>query len=263
MEPKWSTLPCPEPRAQGGTNYWSMLRGQSTSLPGKELTQIMVANNFVKPAQGVGEGLSKRLGGGLGVLGGRGGLAPRRGLGGLGGGFLEQRVRSTRCEDPPRGDRKVRRSESNTEAVSRSDSKTVASGVKPLAKAATALEKVIPEKSITQISSFVAKEQIRRYQTPFTPEIEGMDPLGKFTRPKLTLYDGKLDSRSHISHFRQMMALWNHLDALMCRVFLSSMGDLDLKWSDKLPVGSIGSFYQLTGSFVARFIINTKAMKIG
>ena len=58
-----------------------------------------------------------------------------------------------------------------------------------------------------------------------------------------------------------MMALWNHLDAVMCRVFSSSLGNLRMKLFDKLPVGSIGSFYQLTESFMARFVINTKAPK--
>ncbi|GFZ03447.1 hypothetical protein Acr_16g0000710 [Actinidia rufa] len=38
-------------------------------------------------------------------------------------------------------------------------------------------------------------------------------------------------------------------------------GDLRLKWFDKLPAGSIESFYQFTESFVARFVINTKAPK--
>ena len=58
-----------------------------------------------------------------------------------------------------------------------------------------------------------------------------------------------------------MMALWNHLDALMCRVFPLSLGDLGLKWFEWLPTGSVGSFYQLIESFVAQFVINTKAPK--
>ena len=57
------------------------------------------------------------------------------------------------------------------------------------------------------------------------------------------------------------MALWNHMDALMCRMFPSSLGDLGLKWLNKLPIGSIESFHQLTKSFVARFVINTKVPK--
>ena len=88
-----------------------------------------------------------------------------------------------------------------------------------------------------------------------------MDPPEKFMPSRFTLYDEKLDQRSHVSHVKQMMALWNHLDVLMCRVFPSSLGDLGLKWFDKLLVGSIENFNQLTKSFVARFVINTKGPK--
>ncbi|GFY85714.1 hypothetical protein Acr_04g0004520 [Actinidia rufa] len=72
-------------------------------------------------------------------------------------------------------------------------------------------------------------------QTPFSWEIKGMEPSEKFVPPRFTLYDGKSDPRSHVSHVKQTMALWNHMDALMCRVFPSSLGDLRLKWFDKLP----------------------------
>ena len=47
----------------------------------------------------------------------------------------------------------------------------------------------------------------------------------------------------------------------MCRVFPSSLGNIGLKWFDRLPAGSIGSFHQLTESFITRFVINTKALK--
>ncbi|GFY81324.1 hypothetical protein Acr_01g0011330 [Actinidia rufa] len=111
------------------------------------------------------------------------------------------------------------------------------------------------------LSSPSSHQGFRGIQTPFALEIEGMDPLEKFSPPKFILYDGKLDLRSHISHFRQVMELWNYLDALMCRVFPSRLVDLGLKWFDKLPTGSIGSFYQLSKSFMSQFIINTKAPK--
>ena len=79
--------------------------------------------------------------------------------------------------------------------------------------------------------------------------------------PKFTMYDGKSNSRSPINHFRQMMALWNHLDTLMCRICFSSLGNLRLEWFDTLPPGSIRSFIQLSESFMALFVINTKAPK--
>ena len=47
----------------------------------------------------------------------------------------------------------------------------------------------------------------------------------------------------------------------MCRVFLSNLGDLGLKWFARIPARSIGSFYQLTKSFVTQFVTTMKAPK--
>ena len=126
---------------------------------------------------------------------------------------------------------------------------------------ASAIRSFVPEESAANQVALVRKGTHLGFRTPFGREIEEMDPPEKFVPPRFTLYDGKTDPRSHVSHVRQMMALWNHMDALMCRVFPSSLGDLGLKWFDKLPPGSVESFYQLTESFIARFIINTKAPK--
>ena len=57
------------------------------------------------------------------------------------------------------------------------------------------------------------------------------------------------------------MAFWNHLDAPMCRVNPSSLGDLGLKWFEKIHLSSIGSFLLLSESVVARFVIDTKVPK--
>ena len=75
-----------------------------------------------------------------------------------------------------------------------------------------------------------------------------MDLPKKFTVSRFMLYDEKSDPISHVSYDRQMMALLNHLDALM-------------KWFDRLPIGSIRSYHQLAVSFVAQFIINKKELK--
>ncbi|GFY87855.1 hypothetical protein Acr_05g0014940 [Actinidia rufa] len=99
---------------------------------------------------------------------------------------------------------------------------------------ASAVMSALPVGSAAHPVALVRKSMNYGFKTPFSREIEGMDPPEKFVPPRFTLYDGKSDPRSHVSHVRQMMALWNHMDALMCR---------------------------LTESFVARFVINTKAPK--
>ena len=124
-----------------------------------------------------------------------------------------------------------------------------------------AVSKVVPAGSVSHTAYSEQRETVPRYQTPFSQEIKELDPPKKFTPLRFTLYDGKSKPRSYVSHVRQMMALWNHMDTLMCRVFLSSLGDLGLKWFDKMVATLIEKFHQLTESFVARFIINMKALK--
>ena len=58
----------------------------------------------------------------------------------------------------------------------------------------------------------------------------------------------------HVSHFNQRMAMHSMNEALMCKVFLSSLGPVAIKWFDGLGAGSIDSFKELTRAFGSRFI---------
>ncbi|GFZ19724.1 hypothetical protein Acr_28g0004290 [Actinidia rufa] len=84
---------------------------------------------------------------------------------------------------------------------------------------------VMPVESLAHLVALVQRGPNPRYQTPFSWEIEGMYPQKKFVPPRFTLYGVKPDPR---------------------------LGDLRLKWFDKIPAGSIENFYQLTESFVTR-----------
>jgi hypothetical protein len=57
------------------------------------------------------------------------------------------------------------------------------------------------------------------------------------------------------------MALHNSNDALMCRIFPSSLGEVGLRWFDRLDHGSIRSWQEMSESFTARFITNTRKPK--
>ena len=50
------------------------------------------------------------------------------------------------------------------------------------------------------------------------------------------------------------MAIHAHDEALMCRVFSSSLGPMAMRWFDKLKTNSISSFKNLTESFCSRFV---------
>ena len=50
----------------------------------------------------------------------------------------------------------------------------------------------------------------------------------------------------HVSHFNQRMAIHSRNEALMCKVFPSSLGLVAMRWFDGLGAGSINSFKELT-----------------
>ncbi len=95
----------------------------------------------------------------------------------------------------------------------------------------------------------------------FSKEIERAHLLGKFSPPNYVMYDGRADPIGHISHFRQSMALHLGNDALMCRMFPSSLGSMSLRWFNRLQHSSIHSWDELAKAFVSRFITNSKKPK--
>ena len=46
----------------------------------------------------------------------------------------------------------------------------------------------------------------------------------------------------HVSHFNQRMAVHSKNEALMCKVFPSSLRPVAMRWFDGLVEGSISSF---------------------
>ena len=68
------------------------------------------------------------------------------------------------------------------------------------------------------------------------------------------MYNGHTDLVEHVSQFKQKMAVHSQDEALMYRVFLSSLGPMPMRWFDGLRTNSISSFKKLTQSFCSRFI---------
>ena len=58
-------------------------------------------------------------------------------------------------------------------------------------KAAAVSKVVVFTSLINCMACNEQRETAPRYQTPFSQEIEGLDPLEKFTPLRFTLYDGK------------------------------------------------------------------------
>jgi hypothetical protein len=97
--------------------------------------------------------------------------------------------------------------------------------------------------------------------SPFSAEIERARFPARFVPPPLAVYDGKSDPVGHLSRYRQSMALHTSNDPLMCRIFPSSLGEVGLRWFDRLDHRSIRSWQEMSESFTARFITNTQKPK--
>ena len=83
----------------------------------------------------------------------------------------------------------------------------------------------------------------------------------KFTRPPFNSYNGKTDPVEHVSHYIQMMSLHTHNDALMCKVFPSSLGPTALRLFNGLRKASIHSFAELIQEFGVRFMTYSRVLQ--
>ena len=88
----------------------------------------------------------------------------------------------------------------------------------------------------------------------FTRSIEGASLPWQFHQPTFSLYNGRTDPVEHVSHFSQKMVIHSKDEALMCRIFPSSLGPMAMRWFNGLKESSIDSFKKLTQSFSAHFI---------
>ena len=66
----------------------------------------------------------------------------------------------------------------------------------------------------------------------------------------------------YVSHFNQRMAVHSKSEALMCKVFPSSLGSVAMRWFDGLKESSIGSFKKLTQAFRACFMTCSKVPRL-
>ena len=72
------------------------------------------------------------------------------------------------------------------------------------------------------------------------------------------MYNGRTNPVEHVSHFNQRMVVHSKNEALMCKVFPSSLGPVAMRWFDGLRAGSIDSFKELTQAFGSRFIMYSR-----
>ena len=83
-------------------------------------------------------------------------------------------------------------------------------------------------------------------KSPFMRHIEGAALPRRFQQPTFAIYNSNTDPVEHVSQFNQRMAVHSKNEALMCKVFPSSLGPTAMRWFNGLKADSIDSYRQLT-----------------
>ena len=112
--------------------------------------------------------------------------------------------------------------------------------------------KSLPHKGLGNNAMNKALSQVSK--SPFMQNIEGASLPRRFHQPMFTIYNGRADLVEHVSYFSQKMAVHSRDEALMCKIFPSSLGPMAMRWFNRLKANSIDSFKKLTQAFNARFI---------
>ena len=76
-------------------------------------------------------------------------------------------------------------------------------------------------------------------QSPFSKDIKKTNLPRRFIRPTFTIYDGEMNPAEHVCHYNQSMAIYSKNEALMCKIFPSSLGPIAMRWFDGLQKGAI------------------------
>ena len=108
----------------------------------------------------------------------------------------------------------------------------------------------VMSKALQQISKSPFFRRINRARLPH-----------QFSQPTFAIYNGRTDPVEHVSHFNKKMAVHANNEALMCKVFPSSLWPVAMHWFDALGERSIRSFEELTKAFGARFITCSRVPK--
>ena len=67
------------------------------------------------------------------------------------------------------------------------------------------------------------------FKSPFMRRIEGAALPWRFQQPTFTIHNGNIDPVEHVSQFNQRMAVHSKNEALMCKVFPSSLGPVAMR----------------------------------
>ncbi len=87
---------------------------------------------------------------------------------------------------------------------------------------------------------------VHRSESPFTKRVDDYPLPTKFKVPQLENFDGLRDPLDYLDSFRTVMRLQGVSDEIMCRAFPTNLRGSARVWFNKLEIGSIDTFAQLS-----------------
>ena len=104
-----------------------------------------------------------------------------------------------------------------------------------------------------QVSSDL-DDLVNRTDSSFTAIVNSYPLPSKSRMPQIDSYDGVKDPLNHLETFKTLMHLQGVADAIMCRVFPTTLKGAARIWFSQLTPNPISIFKELSAQFTAHFI---------
>ncbi|KAL0918561.1 hypothetical protein M5K25_010575 [Dendrobium thyrsiflorum] len=124
------------------------------------------------------------------------------------------------------------------------------------------IQDMITQKVEQAISSRKSGDSISRGR-PYPIEYEQESYPAGFVPPRFRVFDGLGNPRQHVAQYRAVCCNIGGNDALMLRLFVSSLGGVAFEWYADLPNDSVYTFAELEQLFIQRFISTEYRVTVG
>ena len=96
---------------------------------------------------------------------------------------------------------------------------------------------------------------------PLSAEIIATPNYALIKIPNMNPFDGTKCPEEHILAYKNLMLLYTTNQALMCKLFPTTLSGVALNWYTSLPVRSIHTFARLEAKFVSHFVASKQKEK--
>ncbi|KAL0927453.1 hypothetical protein M5K25_001622 [Dendrobium thyrsiflorum] len=124
------------------------------------------------------------------------------------------------------------------------------------------IQDMITQKVEQAISSRKSGDSVSRGR-PYPIEYERESYPAGFVPPRFRVFDGLGNPRQHVAQYRAVCCNIGGNDALMLRLFVSSLGGVAFEWYADLPNDSVYTFAELEQLFIQRFISTEYRVTVG